>query len=189
MTDSLKMKKNSNRNGSQALFAYLKIILLQYFQSQQKETQSKQTLRVNNYEKYRDLIWIENRHLGVRLHIILLHGRQPSSCKKLFNSHKWFVKGQTTKMIPHSVFPTQPLLTVDNFTIWSNHYHQVSLSSCAGHILPSSPSPMTPAFENYDITFTHSCLSWFTGRPFLVPLLYYYVLIVGLIFKNAKPSA
>ena len=56
MTDSLKMKKNSNRNGSQALFAYLKIILLQYFKSQQKEAQSKQTLRVNNYEKYRDLI-------------------------------------------------------------------------------------------------------------------------------------
>ncbi|KAK7850234.1 putative leucine-rich repeat receptor-like protein kinase [Quercus suber] len=59
-------------------------------------------------------------------------------------------------MIPQSVFPTQPLLTVDNFTIWSNHYHQVSLSSCAGHILPSSPSPMTPAFENYDTTFAGS---------------------------------
>ena len=130
------------------------------------------------------LIRIEIRH-GSETPYYIITWQEPSTCKKLFNSHKWFVKGQ----IPHSVFPTQPLLTVDNFTIWSNHYHQVSLSSCAGHILPSSPSPMTPTLENYDTTFKHCCLSWFAGRPFLVPLLYYYVLIVGLILKNAKPSA
>ena len=123
----------------------------------------------------------------MRLHIILLHGRQPSSCKKLFNSHKWFVKGQTTKMIPHSVFPTQPLLTVDNFTIWSNHYHQVSMSSCGGHILPSSPgpSPMTPTLENYD-TNVHTQLLILICRPAIsCSIIILYVLIVGLILKSA----
>ena len=130
--------------------------------------------------------------MGVRVYIILLHGRQPPTCKKLFNSHKWFVKGQTTKKIPHWVFPTQPLLPdcqcqLTTFTIWSNHYHLVSMSSCGGHILPSSPgpSPMTPTLENYD-TNVHTQLLILICRPAIsCSIIILYVLIVGLILKSA----
>ena len=73
------------------------------------------------------------------------------------------------------------------FTIWSNHYHQVSMSSCGGHILPSSPgpSPMTPTLENYD-TNVHTQLLILICRPAIsCSIIILYVLIVGLILKSA----